>query len=880
MNPKQAYCSLKSSSFGTKFITLFLFLQVAILLFKNVSVTIPHYFANSLISELIFHSDVDAEISKLKVSFGGKISFDKIKIEDSSGISLKIKRGNLDLNIIDLLNSSFLPLNSIELNEIEVGSVHEETNFLEFKFIKSNFRNDSVYLNIQSSIAHNSIGARGILPLSYFKDSKSKEFNLSNFLKESGILLKNVHGKSLEFSLENCIIVSNISDSSKFFLTIESNAEYQLPSKYRIKDSVINLDTDQSLSRILIKGKTDESQFIIPNQSFSVFNITNELVIEKFNQAFQISYNDCSVKSSTLTGKLTGSLRPFKLVYNSDNLCNTIRFISTTKAINSSLTYCSEKNQNFIQGFIKIKPNHLKLDFVREEENYNVFSGETLNFTFNKNTANISGKYPTSFKVNAKGFSALEAPIGDFEFMGEIGNDLSVEIKTARGKLGKSVVEGSYSQSWNPHAYEFRLKGSCHPPDINNWFNNWWKSIWSDFSFSENIPMGDFKISGIWGGKPGNSNTYGIIDSKELSYKGFKTGNSKVKIKVDQNSTLIISDSISHSQGKISGYLEFPRKLKKSPIQLKFFLDGIYPLNEARSIFGKKFEESITDINASSMRCNAVGEVFNQTPDQKNKSNFSLQFQTQEPIFYKGIMVSDSEGQIKKNDLLTSGSLPRFKIADGSGQMNFELDSNGSEETIKFNFSLKKANNRLIVEQFIKAKEKGFFTDHTDKDQNPEPKSTFKVDSGSLTISLQAQGPLNNPLQFEGTGMMQLEETKLGQINLLGGLSKGLSNLKIPLPTGALSFNELILPFELNNESIIFDKLTLNGPLSKITADGNLNLGTGTLDMIAKLNLVGNLPLPLIKNLVQFADPLSRMTEIKITGDYKNPKWEILLSTQ
>tara|TARA_B100001093_G_C26580476_1_gene907039 strand:- start:190 stop:921 length:732 start_codon:yes stop_codon:yes gene_type:complete len=243
-------------------------------------------------------------------------------------------------------------------------------------------------------------------------------------------------------------------------------------------------------------------------------------------------------------------------------------------------------------------------------------------------------------------------------------------------------------------------------------------------------------------------------------------------------------------------------------------------------------------------------------------------------------MVSDSEGQIKKNDLLTSGSLPRFKIADGSGQMNFELDSNGSEETIKFNFSLKKANNRLIVEQFIKAKEKGFFTDHTDMDQNPEPKSTFKVDSGSLSISLQAQGPLNNPLQFEGTGMMQLEETKLGQINLLGGLSKGLSNLKIPLPTGALSFNELILPFELNNESIIFDKLTLNGPLSKITADGNLNLGTGTLDMIAKLNLVGNLPLPLIKNLVQFADPLSRMTEIKITGDYKNPKWEILLSTQ
>jgi hypothetical protein len=52
------------------------------------------------------------------------------------------------------------------------------------------------------------------------------------------------------------------------------------------------------------------------------------------------------------------------------------------------------------------------------------------------------------------------------------------------------------------------------------------------------------------------------------------------------------------------------------------------------------------------------------------------------------------------------------------------------------------------------------------------------------------------------------------------------------------------------------------------------------VDIIAKLNLAGNLPIPIIKNLVQFADPLSRMTEIKITGDFKNPKWELLLTSE
>jgi hypothetical protein len=112
----------------------------------------------------------------------------------------------------------------------------------------------------------------------------------------------------------------------------------------------------------------------------------------------------------------------------------------------------------------------------------------------------------------------------------------------------------------------------------------------------------------------------------------------------------------------------------------------------------------------------------------------------------------------------------------------------------------------------------------------------------------------------------------------LGKISEGLSNLKIPLPSGAFSFNELIIPFKLNNETMSFDNLQLTGPISKISSKGSFNLSSGTLDIIAKLSLIGNLPLPIIKNLVQLADPISRMAEIKITGNISKPKWELLLS--
>ena len=85
--------------------------------------------------------------------------------------------------------------------------------------------------------------------------------------------------------------------------------------------------------------------------------------------------------------------------------------------------------------------------------------------------------------------------------------------------MGKSEVCGSYSQSWNPHAYEFRVRGQCYPPDIKNWLGTWWGNIGKTFHFLRKS-YGDFRITGIWGGMVGNSN-FGFVDSWELRYKDF-----------------------------------------------------------------------------------------------------------------------------------------------------------------------------------------------------------------------------------------------------------------------------------------------------------------------------------------------------------------------
>ncbi len=146
---------------------------------------------------------------------------------------------------------------------------------------------------------------------------------------------------------------------------------------------------------------------------------------------------------------------------------------------------------------------------------------------------------------------------------------------------------------------------------------------------------------------------------------------------------------------------------------------------------------------------------------------------------------------------------------------------------------------------------------------------------GKMDLSLQAKGPIEDYLQFVGTGMIGIREKGLGQINLLGNLSRELSDFRLPIPSGAFTFDTLTSPFRVEHESVFFDKMIISGPLSILESKGNFNLDNGNLDFLARLKLIGNLPIPVIKQIIGFADPLSKIAEIKITGTLDEPKWKL-----
>ncbi len=153
----------------------------------------------------------------------------------------------------------------------------------------------------------------------------------------------------------------------------------------------------------------------------------------------------------------------------------------------------------------------------------------------------------------------------------------------------------------------------------------------------------------------------------------------------------------------------------------------------------------------------------------------------------------------------------------------------------------------------------------------------FISEKGVIDFQLNASGYSSDFTGYKGTGKITAYDKELSKLQLLGFLSKGLSEIPIPFPTGTLNFNKIDGLFELENDKIQFDKIILSGLLSKIENRGTFNFINGELNIISKIQLIGNLPIPLIKQLAQFADPFSSLAEIKITGPWMNPEWKILI---
>jgi len=149
---------------------------------------------------------------------------------------------------------------------------------------------------------------------------------------------------------------------------------------------------------------------------------------------------------------------------------------------------------------------------------------------------------------------------------------------------------------------------------------------------------------------------------------------------------------------------------------------------------------------------------------------------------------------------------------------------------------------------------------------------TFARDRSGVRLDLNvaAEGNLGEPGTFVGEGNFQVQGAKLGEVSLLGGLSKF---LKFP----ELRFTQARAEFRIENSSLIFPDLGVLGANSAIKAKGTYAVDRRELDFSATIY-----PFMESKALLQIFNalsaPFSAVFRMRLTGSIDKPSWSLAYS--
>ena len=851
-------------------LSFLIFLQICFLSLKGTKFPVPEIFLKFLITGNKKLENI--KISNVSYKFPNQLSIGTLNYKNNTSYEFK--------NVKYLLKDYPLTKTSI-LNNLTVSDFKLHTPYFDQEFKISDFSSTNIgnkfYISFSlffENLKINFSGTTKTSSLNFILTSLNKRSRNNEILINSLINLRKEFNSKINLSNCNIQLLAEFSlDQYLIFRITQINSPVKnsiingisLLSKLNIPDLKIH-KLHSKFEEINIQ--TPKSQLIFKDTYFSLNS--------KFKEKKNYQILSCFKTKNIITeGKFAGRIPGFSSHFLTDEDQTLLTILSdsnSAKLTNQIVLNSNDRIQ--ITGQNTLYPNFLNLKINSNNSSLNIVSGNSVSIKFSNSLIDELNNNVSNIKVKANNFSVLESPPGNYLANGTILRDFSLDLQNVSGQMGNSIVSGSFIQQFDPLSYIFNLKGYCLPTDINNWFGDWWDNIWKDFKFfDQSTPYGEVNVSGIWDNTR-HIKVDGSILCEELVFKELPLKRVSLDIFSDYNMTYLSSNNIEHDHGKIMGAINIPHK-KHTNQDLNYSISGDFPLNLGKKVIGKKAEIILNDFNLTHLTVNSMGSIRMSDVDKNatsmNSDSYVINVSTNKNGTWQGIDFDSFNGKITSESGEINFQFPSIGLADGLSSINLSL--NTLNNAIKFNLNIVQSKIEQLLLLFLNYQR---FTKHNFSGYEALNRST--LGNGALDLSLSAKGTLNNLMNLTGSGKVKISDKNLSEVRLLGTISKGLLKLPIPFPTGTLKFNTLEGPFLLQNDQIKFDNLLLSGLISKITNKGSFNLISGQMDILSRIQLIGNLTIPLISKIVNITDPLSRFAEVRVTGTWSNPKWELLLN--
>ncbi len=466
----------------------------------------------------------------------------------------------------------------------------------------------------------------------------------------------------------------------------------------------------------------------------------------------------------------------------------------------------------------------------------------------------------TAREVEARGIT-FDTISGRIRYAGN-----ALEATDLSARVGQNAARGSYTMNLENLDYRFLLTGHLQPLDITPWFHEWWPRFFGRFEFSA-PPDADVDVAGRWG-SPYLSTVFvaAKVGPTTIEKIPFDSVQTRLFIRPDFYDALDFR--LTRGTGVGSG--TFTRAVDLDANEYKymdFAVDSTLDEQSTARIFGQSGADIVAPFQfAQPPQLRIVGHLDGPAAkngehqvvhvEGKGTGGFSLyDFPLSDPVF---------KAELKDDDLridpisvqvaggTATGTVHRFGKADAR-QLEFALDIKdaklGPAVEVLGNYLAKRNNTTAPSRSALVA----------------------KAADSQLNLSASARGNADDALSFHGTGVAEVNGPQLGEVRMLGELSRVLSFT-------SLRFTRLQTGITIDGPKLIFPNLVLTGANSAVNAKGAYALDNKTLDFLANVAPFGQSKALLPALLDTVLKPITDAFEVSLSGTFDEPKWALTVS--
>lgn len=396
-----------------------------------------------------------------------------------------------------------------------------------------------------------------------------------------------------------------------------------------------------------------------------------------------------------------------------------------------------------------------------------------------------------------------------------------------------------FSLNNRTHDFKLSLVGSAFPKQYSPLLPRWWDRIFQDIDFEPDMPgYGDFVIYGNTHVKR-TTFFWGRVATDHASYKKVPIDYSECIVRGRGNYVELYDINAQSHAGWARGRIGFTHGSipNQGLLSTRYTFDSLMPVAVAAKLFGDPIATIIDEFELiESPRVRLDGVNFNNAyPEYSGKNMLYVDASVQTPLRFKQIALDHLRFKLYGRASNIYLREVEFGYADGFGQAAIDLlDPSDTAHDLRFQLSLDQANQAKAIQNLPGADRLESGLDQAQLEANQQARS-----KGTVQLNLHARGPRNNPYQLQGHGHMNVTNKQLGAIQLFGPLSKILQNTRLNFTS--FNLEHMSAAFAIEQEQLNITELIINGPRTRIWANGTFQIPDQTLDMAVSVSLFANM---------------------------------------